>query len=376
MITFNQTNIYSPFLKKWLGKLSYFLTLIFFSLLSTALDAQTCEINVPNPLPACGSTGNQLCATTTGTIISYHWSVSGTGWAITGGQGTACITYTAGASGTTGTFTLIVTNSAYYESTCYVSFGCQAGAKEGCTPGFWKNSRTYWDQATDNVSACVASALPAPFNGTGTTSSLFRVTFGLTSAQMTAVGLDPSLTLLQAINSGGGGCFKLLRHSVAALLSSCGLTSYTYTTAQVLAMTHDAIVNQACEPTASNLAAANEAGSCPLKADGNDDKDITSSQSSSSQSASARQNEISVRAYPNPYSGEVNFSIVSPVSGKATLQLYDLIGRKLAVVFDGKVYAGTSYTFKYKVPAANQVTLVYNFTVGNRSLRGTVVPRK
>jgi hypothetical protein len=141
-------------------------------------------------------------------------------------------------------------------------------------------------------------------------------------------------------------------------------------------MTHDAIVNQACEPTASELAAANEAGSCPLTADGNDDKNIPQQEASSLQSASAKQNEISVRAYPNPYFGEVNFSIVSPVSGKATLQLYDLIGRKLAVVFDGKVDAGASYTFKYKVPASNQVTLVYNFTVGNKTYHGIVVPRK
>jgi hypothetical protein len=376
MITFNQNNIYNPLFKKWSNKLSYFLTLIFVCLLPTAFYAQTCQINVPNPLPECGSTGNQLCATTTGTVTSYQWSVSGTGWAIDGGQGTSCITYTAGASGTTGNFTLVVSDG-YYTSTCYVSFGCQAGGpKEGCTPGFWKNARSYWNRPTDAVSSCISSALDAPYNGSGTINSLYRFTFGVTSAQMTAVGLDPDITLLEAINSGGGGCFKLLRHSVAALLSSCGLTSYTYTTAQVLTMTHDAIVNQACEPTASELAAANEAGSCPLTADGNDDKNIPQQEASSLQSASAKQNEISVRAYPNPYFGEVNFSIVSPVSGKATLQLYDLIGRKLAVVFDGKVDAGASYTFKYKVPASNQVTLVYNFTVGNKTYHGIVVPRK
>jgi len=184
---------------------------------------------------------------------------------------------------------------------------------------------------------------------------------------MTAVGLNPDLTLLQAINTGGGGCFKLLRHSVAALLSSCGLTSYTYTTAQVLTMTHNAIVNHACEPTASNLAAANETGKCPLKADGNDDKLITSSESSSIQTPSGQVGNKVIQAYPNPYLSEINFSIKSPISGKATLEIYSVVGQKLAVVFDGKVDAGTSYTFKYKVPAANQVTLVYNFTVGNKT---------
>ena len=372
MTTINQIKTSSPFLK-WLAP--YFLTPIFLSLLSAALYAQTCDITAPNPLPACGSTGNQLCASTTGTIISYEWSVTGTGWAITDGQGTSCITYTAGTSGTTGNFSLTVTNSDYYQSTCYVSFGCQAGAAEGCTPGFWKNARTLWNQATDNVSVCIANALPDPYNGNGTTSALFRVTFGLTSAQMTAAGLNPDLTLLQALNTGGGGCFKLLRHSVAALLNGCGLTSYTYTTAQVLTMTHDAIANQTCEPTASDLAAANNIENCPLSSDGNGDL-IASSGSSSIQTPSEKSGNKIIQAYPNPYESQINFSIKSPVSGKATLQIYDLAGRKLAVVFNGIVNAGASYTSTYKVPGSNKVPIMYNLTIGNQTYRGMVLPRK
>ena len=73
---------------------------------------------------------------------------------------------------------------------------------------------------------------------------------------MTAVGLNPDLTMLQAIDLGGGGFEKLARHGVAGLLSSASV-AYTFTTTQVLTKVHDAIVNQQAEPTAQQLADAN-----------------------------------------------------------------------------------------------------------------------
>ncbi len=41
-------------------------------------------------------------------------------------------------------------------------------------------------------------------------------TFGLSAAQMSAAGYPTSLTLMQALNLGGGGYNKLARQGVAA----------------------------------------------------------------------------------------------------------------------------------------------------------------
>ncbi len=136
---------------------------------------------------------------------------------------------------------------------------------EGCTPGFWKNHPSLWDQPTDAVSANLSNAVTAAGYGpsNGTTSALFKDTFGLTDAQMSAAGLDSNLTLLQAINLGGGGFEKLARHGVAGALSAASGINYPYTTTQVLTMVHDAVVTLTPEPTATNLANANNL-QCPL----------------------------------------------------------------------------------------------------------------
>jgi hypothetical protein len=113
----------------------------------------------------------------------------------------------------------------------------------GCTPGFWKNHQELWSQFGYDPNAS------------------FATTFGLTSAQMTAAGLNPNLTLKQAIDLGGGGFQKLARHGVAGLLSSADSdVNYPYTTAQVIALVQSGMANHGTpgEPEATQLAAAND----------------------------------------------------------------------------------------------------------------------
>ncbi|HXF48904.1 MAG TPA: HYR domain-containing protein [Verrucomicrobiae bacterium] len=217
-----------------------------------------CVLAPPSTLPVCGSSGNIYCGPAG--FANYNWTISSPGndWVITGGQGTSCITYTAGLSGPV-TILLDATNNFGCHSSCDISFNCTPQF-EGCTPGFWKNHTRLWDQAGDPVSQCVAASiasLGSPYGGSATTASLFRMTFGLTQSQMSAVGLNPNLSLQQAINLGGGGYQKLARHGVAAVLSSCAV-NYTYSTTQVLTMVQNAIVDRQPEPTAQQLASANE----------------------------------------------------------------------------------------------------------------------
>ena len=142
---------------------------------------------------------------------------------------------------------------------------------EGCTPGFWKNHVELWDENADDVSDAVKDAVNSmgalyQYNDSvdGANKQLFRNIFGLTEVDMDNVGLNPELTMEQAINLGGGRFKKLARHGVAGLLNAAASgIDYAYETDEVLTMVNDAIVSGNAEPTAENLADENEK-LCPL----------------------------------------------------------------------------------------------------------------
>ena len=94
---------------------------------------------------------------------------------------------------------------------------------EGCTPGFWKQSQHFdsWAGFSPDQS--------------------FNDVFGV-NVTLSTGGNDA--TLLEALQSGGGGINALARHAVAALLnaSSPGVDS-DFTTAQVIALVQDAVAS-------------------------------------------------------------------------------------------------------------------------------------
>ena len=82
----------------------------------------------------------------------------------------------------------------------------------------------------------------------------------------------------------------------------------------------------------------------------------------------------SVRAYPNPYGTEINFNLKSSITGKGSLILYDVLGRKLATVFEGDFAAGSEITVSYKMGAAQRQPLIYVFTIGDDIIHGKLLP--
>src|SRR5262249_19746316 len=132
------------------------------------------------------------------------------------------------------------------------------------TPGFWKNHTNLWDQATDVTSKELAAGVLA-FSGKvvdGTTASKFKDVFNLTDAQMTAAGLSTNMTLLQAINLGGGDFQKLARHPTAAILNAANpVVDYPMTLADILTKVRQAIIDLKPEPLATQLADFNNLGS-------------------------------------------------------------------------------------------------------------------
>jgi hypothetical protein len=114
----------------------------------------------------------------------------------------------------------------------------EPGGGQGCTPGYWKQPRHLdsWVGFSPN--------------------QLYETVFG--------VNASFNLTLLGALQQGGGGEKALGRHAVAALLNAANDdVSFAFTTAQVIAIVQAAYATGDFETAKNRLAAQNELG-CPL----------------------------------------------------------------------------------------------------------------
>ncbi|MBI2729252.1 MAG: hypothetical protein HYX40_00595 [Sphingobacteriales bacterium] len=82
--------------------------------------------------------------------------------------------------------------------------------------------------------------------------------------------------------------------------------------------------------------------------------------------------DIKVSAYPNPFNKSINFRFVSPLSGKARIELFDITGKRIAVVFEGMVKAGASTTVSFNAASGTNQTLIYKLSVDGKMVRGKV----
>lgn len=106
---------------------------------------------------------------------------------------------------------------------------------EGCTPGYWKQPHHFdsW------VGYAPGDSFDAIF------------------------GVPYDLTLLEALEQGGGHEKALGRHAVAALLNAASGVSYYYSEAQVISLVQSAYATGDFNGAKNQLAAQNEMG-CPL----------------------------------------------------------------------------------------------------------------
>jgi hypothetical protein len=87
-------------------------------------------------------------------------------------------------------------------------------------------------------------------------------------------------------------------------------------------------------------------------------------------------NELKVSSAPNPYHDRIQFVIESPVSGRGLLEVYNLLGQKVGIVFQGHVFAGKAQTVFYNVPPSLRTTLMYQLRVGNMRVTGKLLNGK
>jgi uncharacterized protein YjdB len=85
---------------------------------------------------------------------------------------------------------------------------------------------------------------------------------------------------------------------------------------------------------------------------------------------------LSVSAYPNPFTDKVIFSIESPVSGKASLDIYNVLGQKLHTIYQGYLFAGRGQVVEYNAPGVYKGALIYTLRVGDKQVNGKLIQVK
>lgn len=207
--------------------------------------------------------------------------------------------------------------------------------------GYWKNHTNRWSGCLD------ANNLPLY-----TPATLYNAVF--TSAP---IELD-NLTLLDALNLGGGGIYNLARQSVAALLNICHEdVNYTaYTTAGLISAVNTAYANNTvANPTAGSLATdldlLNNKG-CPLGGSPATRPAVsTSASSGASPLASRTSGTLAISKpltiHPNPVSAKATIEFVLANAQHYSLQIFDGKGRVVARVAAGIAEPGKHYSFQF-----------------------------
>jgi hypothetical protein len=80
-----------------------------------------------------------------------------------------------------------------------------------------------------------------------------------------------------------------------------------------------------------------------------------------------------VSAAPNPYNDRIRFTVQSNVSGRGSLELYNMLGQRVKTIFEGEVQKGQVKTIEYAVPGAQRSGLIYMFRVGNERTSGKLI---
>jgi hypothetical protein len=82
---------------------------------------------------------------------------------------------------------------------------------------------------------------------------------------------------------------------------------------------------------------------------------------------------LKVSAYPNPFRDKVSFVINSDVSGQGSLQVYNMLGQRVATVYNGTIVAGRSQIVEYNAPRSFNGGMIYILRVGGKQVTGKLI---
>ena len=79
---------------------------------------------------------------------------------------------------------------------------------------------------------------------------------------------------------------------------------------------------------------------------------------------------------PNSFTERVRFEFVSPESVDAQIDIYDMIGRKIATVFKGTIEGGVVNTVEFIPQSIEGGMYTYRATLGTKVFTGKVLHKK
>jgi hypothetical protein len=82
--------------------------------------------------------------------------------------------------------------------------------------------------------------------------------------------------------------------------------------------------------------------------------------------------QITLKAFPNPFSSMVKFEVTTPEGGKGSLEVFNLLGQKVKNVFQGSMLRGVN-TFQINLPLMRSAQLVYVLRVGDKIVTGKLL---
>ena len=82
-----------------------------------------------------------------------------------------------------------------------------------------------------------------------------------------------------------------------------------------------------------------------------------------------------ITAFPNPFSDRIKFVITSSITGKGSLDVYNILGQKVKTVYQGLIVAG-SQTFQLNIPRQKLSNLIYVLRIGDKKISGKLLQLK
>ena len=265
--------------------------------------------NLPGVVLTCPTNKSIAAGQTQAAVDAAYASWLGTASA-SGGCGGALTNNSTGAPtacGISKTVTFSYSNSCGQPTTCQATFSIvQCVSLEGCTLGYWKNHTNRW---------CSAYR----------TCDRFGTIFTSAPASLA------NLTLLQALNLGGGGIYNLARQGVAALLNTCSgevaYAGYGDNPQAVIAAVNAAYAAGGNAPgnLGSGLDVLNNSG-CPLG--GTSATSVSNCARINAETAGTK-TSIQAIVYPNPFANNFKLNISTISEEDILIRVYDMLGKTI-----------------------------------------------
>jgi hypothetical protein len=253
-------------------------------------------------------------------------------------------------------FTVTITDANGCKSTCTTTVIVEPCADEGCTLGYWKTHTDRW---------CAT----------------YRTCDRFGDVFINAPSTLANLTLLQALNIGGGGINNLARQAVAALLNACSdevaYAGYSDDPQLVINAVNAAYLTGGNAPgmLASQLDVFNNSG-CPLGG-----TKATSASNCVIQKAAVVEesavidSSVDFKVYPVPYADIINVSYRFEYDTDVTIQVFNLQGRLIHGVVDNRYNNGEVAVKQINLPRNIDQALIVRLTTHKEKLNKTIVAK-